>query len=328
MSEIVITITENKIRSFNAFNDAILLSLFDSSIPKIEKKGFCVSDYEIYEHPQIKFLKVYVADKLKTFQGVTYYTIYNYRAIGFTMRSQGALSEKQEKVIQDLVDSIKFNNVVVDEKADKSTPSFSYTDSYSKVVFTVPENWEQKQLSEPRQYTDVKFVSTQEEGMTITYEGIDLWGRMTKLEKRGHSRSSINLSFFTDSEIEELIGVSVENMKAVTYDNISYYQTEQCISSIIYGLPISMVMTQVIRIENGWMYIFQFSGEPDHKYFEDFISLINSVEYPQPEPEDYVVEKTVRSKDVVIAILILVTFVVVIVFVLHNNKKVYAKNDS
>lgn len=124
--EIVVTMQSNIIDSFNDFSDSELLSF----VPEIESQyrnmGFTVSDYELYDHPQAKFIKIYFKDAAGSVYGLQYYTIYDSMAMNFTMRSyNGSITYSQEDIITDAVNSIEFSY-------DSSSDSYDsgYVDDY------------------------------------------------------------------------------------------------------------------------------------------------------------------------------------------------------
>ena len=67
----------------------------------------------------------------------------------------------------------------------------------------------------------------------------------------------------------------------VSFAGKEYYCAEVSGTEDVYGLTISVTITQYLRCENGYMYIFQFGGTHDSEYYDDFVSLMNSVVYPE-----------------------------------------------
>lgn len=280
--EIVVTMTENIINDFNLFSDTSLSIMISALCEEYKKIGINVSNYEIYQHSQAKFVKIYFTDTAQTVNGLQYYTVYDNKAINLTMRSYtGYLSYAQEQTIKNVVDSIHFYIEPQKTEYPQETPSFTYTDPTTNVKFSVPANWIEKDFSKDREYIDVKFVSNEEEGMSIIYGSEDLWSKMTAVERADTSRSEINNSAFTIAEIAEIFGTSSNNVKKVTYNNIQYYQAELIKTSELYGYDFTVTFTQLIYIDNGWMYWFQFSGKSDNKLFSDFKYMMNTVIYPK-----------------------------------------------
>ena len=278
--EIVVTMTENMIDNFSLLSDTTLDVLATTVVNQYSDYGIDVSDYEIYHHSQAKFIKVYFTDTAKTVHGVQYYTVYDGKAMNFTMRSYaGSLSSRQETAIKTTVDSILFDNAPPVTEQGEDTDPFQYTDTDTGVTFTVPANWKQKEFNEERELIDVKFVSTKEDGCAMIFGTVDMWEQMSAVDRIGYSRSDINNSAFTKQDIAEIYGTTVDKISTVTYNGVQYFIAEINTSSDVYVMDISMTMTQLVYIDNGWMYMFQFNGTRTHKFYSDFEKLLNSVKY-------------------------------------------------
>ena len=156
-----------------------------------------------------------------------------------------------------------------------------YTDPETGTKFTLPANWKEGDFTKDREYWDAKFVPYDENGLSILYGSNDLWGKMSASDRQGYTRADLNNSQFTAADIAEIIGSKSSNVKKVTYNNIQHFQTEITTTTELYGYPLTITMTHVIYIENGWMYWFQFSGSAKDSSFSDFKYLLDSVTYPQ-----------------------------------------------
>ena len=279
--EIVVTMVSNSISNFSLFSDTTLQTLASGLVKEYTNYGINVLDYEIYQHAQAKFIKVYFTDSANTVHGLQYYTVYDGKAMNFTMRSYtGSLSPQQENTIQVIVDSIKYHTAPLLPDSGENTDASVYTDTESGVKFTVPANWKQEAFTKDREYIDVKFVSTKEAGCCIIYGSTDIWGQLSASDRAGKSRADFNNSSLTKSDIAEVYGTTADKISVVTYNGVQYYKGETTKSSDAIGLDISVTMTQLVCIDNGWMYTFQFSGTSESKYYADFESLLNSVRYP------------------------------------------------
>lgn len=279
--EVVVTMTENSLSNFSALSDTTLNTLTSTLVNQYTDYGINVSKYEIYQHSQAKFVRLYFTDTGKTVHGLQYYTIYDGKAMNFTMRSyEGSLSSRQETVIKTIVDSIKYDKVPPVADQGENTGSFIYTDTDSGATFTVPANWKQEAFSKDREFIDVKFVSTKEDGCTMIYGSTDVWSQMSASDRVGHTRSDLNNSAFTKSDIAEMYSTTADKISTVTYNGIEYFKGEINYTSDVYGVDITVKMTQLIYIDNGWIYMFQFGGTSTHKLYSDFESLLKSVQYP------------------------------------------------
>jgi len=279
--EIVVTMTAGIWDNLSAFSDTTIKTLASALISGYEDYGIIVSDYDVYQHSQAKFIKIYFTDSTNSVYGLQFYTTYGAKAMNFTIRSySGELSQKQEETITSIVDSIKYDTPPVSAATVPETDSFVYTDVDTNTKFTVPANWYEKELSKEREFIDVKFMSAQEEGMSIIYGSTDVWGMMTEEERDGAKRSDINNSSFTLEDMTEFFGVDKSEISRVRYNGVEYFQATVKDSTELYGFDFTAEMTHLVRYDNGWIYWFQFGGTTSNEYFSDFEQLLNSVQYP------------------------------------------------
>lgn len=279
--EVVVTMMENSLSNFSLLSDTTLNTLTSTLVNQYTDYGINVSKYDIYQHSQAKFVRLYFTDTGKTVHGLQYYTIYDGKAMNFTMRSyEGSLSSRQETAIKTIVDSIKYDKAPLVADQGEDTNSFLHTDTDSGVTFTVPANWKQEAFTKDREFIDVKFVSTKEAGCTMIYGSIDMWSQMSASDKVGYNRSDLNNSAFTKSDIAEMYSTTADKISTVTYNGVEYFKGEMNYTSDTYGVDITVTITQLVYIDNGWMYMFQFGGTSTHKLYSDFESLLKSVQYP------------------------------------------------
>lgn len=279
--EIVITNMKNDLTNFGLLSDTVLSTFATTLINEYANRGVEVSKHDIYQHSQAKFIRVYWYDDATSAYGLQYYTIYDGNAMNFTIRSyDGVISSKEEVTIKNIVDSVKYDNAPPIDDEGENTDAFAYTDSDSGIKFTVPANWKQEEFTEDREYLDIKFVSTKEDGCTMIFGSTDVWAMTPAADKIGYTREDYNNSIFDTSDFAEMFNTTSDKVSTVTYNGVEYYKCETTSTREVYGLDVTLTMTQLLRVHNGWMYSFQFGGTSDHKLYPDFESLIKSVEYP------------------------------------------------
>lgn len=258
-----------------------LYNLFDS-------KGHKISYYEVYQHPQTRFLKIFLTESTGD-HCLMYLTVRDGTEFLFTFSAKQPLTHIQEEQMETVVNSIVFEASINRQKPLETTNPVIYTDADSGTTFTVPENRIQKPLFVGQDILDSKFVSTDGSGGTIIYQSTDIWEGLTVEEKTITRRSDINNTYYTREWIAETLGIEHDEVSIVTYNDIPYYHIVLDYTDLL-NLDIDGVMTELIHIENGWMYVFQFDGTYEDKGFSDFEVLINSVEYPVAvEPSNNVV---------------------------------------
>lgn len=284
-AEIVVTMTPTSLESILGLSDLSLMSMGSMMVETFSQYGVTVQNYEVYHHPQISFLKVYYYLESIDRYSLQFYTINNFQAINITMhKSSGRITTALEADMEAVLSSVVFSNI--DSVADASTPAFTYTDPELGVTFTVPENWQEKPLSEKREYLDIKFTNSQSGGSMILFGATDLWSTMSPLDKLGLTREDINMDSFSDSEIKSYLGDADSILfKRVSYNGIDFYHVEMTQQIDITGYKIDMTITGMLHIRDGWFIFFQFGGTSTDPLYQDFELLMKSVKIPDSEVE-------------------------------------------
>lgn len=331
--EVVVTMTEISFTNFSLLNDTELTTLASTLANQYANYGINVSKYDIYQHSQTKFVRLYFTDTGKTVHGLQYYTIYDGKAMNFTMRSyEGSLSSRQKNSIKTIVDSIKYDKTspVVNQVQDYN--SFVYTDTDSGVTFTVPANWKKESFTKDREFIDIKLISTKEDGYTILYGSTDMWEQMSAYDRMGYTRSDLNNSAFTKSDVAKMYNTTADKISTVTYNGAQYFKGETSYTSDDYGVNATVKMTQLVYIDNGWMYMFQFAGTSTHKLYSDFESLLKSVRYPSvsdvsgvSSTNNTTSNNTDHNSDdnsgiIAVVVLLIIVTVIVVAFVISRKK--------
>lgn len=295
--EIIITMIESPLVDFNLFSDttlSIMATFFES---EYANAGVTVIKSEIYQHFQAKFLKIYISrpNGNSTTYGLQYYTVYHDKAINITLQSySGQITSSQEEVLKSIVDSVIFDTAPqIKESGFTPTNAFLYTDSKTQTSFVVPANWVETPLERESLY--VTFASLEEDGMTILYRSSDAWNEMPASARSGYSRSDIDNSIFSKADVAEIYGLNSSDIELVTYGEKEYYKATVISEAEVYGMRFSVTMTQMILIDNGYMYFFQFSGANDNKFYGDFESLLTSAKFKNQISSSYVNSGALRN---------------------------------
>lgn len=278
--EIVVTMMESPISDFNAIGDAALSILASSLAPEYEAAGITYITSEIYQSSQTKFIKIYFSQTYgdATVNSIQYYTVYAGQAMNFTLHAYSGSVTDYELQIQDIVDSVVFD-VPPQIVEVAPTNAFTYTDEGTLLTFTVPANWSGLPLSEDTETIDAKFVSNEDSGACIMYAGTDLWEKLTASERAGYTRAEIDNSIFSIADVAVMYGLSASEVSVETYGDIEYYKAVPLLSGASGELALTVEMTHLIVVKNGYLYDFQFSGTEESEYYKDFESLIMSADY-------------------------------------------------
>lgn len=284
--EIVVTMAESSFADFSTQSDTVLTALSSSLDDVYEDLGYAFLKADIYPHRQTKFMKIYAQEKQSNNPVYTlqYNTTCNAQSINITLRSfSGEITEEKEDILRNIVDTVNFQNVEPPSPDWEETESFEYKDPKTGISFSVPANWVEKPLSGDREFIDAKFSPTQEDGLLILYGSIDYWTKLREDAKLELTRASINNSLLTEEHVAPFVDdPRAENVQIskVTYAQKEYFQIKATTHVKTEVFNLSFPIVYLIRLENGYLFYFQFLGADSGPYFEDFISLINSVQYP------------------------------------------------
>jgi len=284
--EIVVTMIDSQFEDYNLFSDTMLTTMTSSFAEEYKAIGITVLDTDIYQHEQAKFYKVYISQPNNgvNVYGLQYHTVYDGKAINITMHSyNGVIDENDEAILKRIVDDTHFTAPPQKAELPAPTTAFLYEDPTSGIKFTVPENWVQQEMNEEREYLDAKFASNKDEGLLILFSCEDVWSALPASEKSQLTRTEIDNSMLTVADVAEMCECSEKNVSVVSFGGKEYFQA--CFSAPYseFGFTLSVLRTCLIRVENGHMYMFQFSGDSNHALYSDFEQLMNSISYPKTE---------------------------------------------
>lgn len=286
--EILVTMTESTISDFNLISDSTLTLLASRLDSEYESYGITIEKTAIYQHEQAKFIKIYAQTSGEdTAYVLQFYTTYDNKAINISLRSNyGRIDAGTELDFTAIVDSVHFDKepqAVQAAQAAPDTEAFTYTDKDTGVEFTVPSNWVRETLSDDSQDLDAMFASNKDPGMCIAYASADIWSEVPFYEKIGSSRADINNSAFTPDELAKVLDIPKNELTSVRYNGKEYYKRASTELTAASGEALEISTTYLMRIENGYVYAFQFSGDESNLYYGDFEALLKSVKYPAGE---------------------------------------------
>ncbi len=281
--EIVVTMIESSFPDFSGLSDTALLALVSLTVEPYEAAGATLNGYEIYQHDQTKFIKLYLDQQNAgtLVHTVQYYTTVSKKAINITMHYYaGEVDAYNERVLQDIVDSAVFVGAIETPAPVENTAAFKYSDSITGAVFTVPRNWKQEELSKEREIIKAKFISNEDPGLIILYGSVDLWEAMAESERIGFSRSDINNSALSKEDVSQMLGVKPAEVEMVSFGGTEYFKASSVTEGDFYGYTLSVKMTTLYRFDNGFGYMFQTNIEESNTHYDDFVSLVSSMEFP------------------------------------------------
>lgn len=281
--EIIVTMVESSISDFNLMSDTMLNTLASSFKTEYANSGITLEKYEIFQHNQAKFIKIYINQPNGTDKtyGLQYYTVYDNKAINLTIQSySGKIDFEKETILKSIVSTVHFDKAPMLPEISVKTNAFVYKDNETGCEFTVPANWSQEPLSQNRESLDIKFTSNEEPGLCILYGSTDMWTELSSTERKGLSRAELNNSVLSLEDLAETMGIDQGKLSTVLYGGKEYYKYMLTSTPSTYGINIEITITCLMRVENGYAYVFQFFGDSKNAYYKDFESLVSSVKYP------------------------------------------------
>lgn len=291
--EIIVTMTDSSLDDFNLYGNTELNTLASSLKAGYAGSSAAVSSFDIYQHEQAKFIRIYFNQPgdYGTVFSLQYYTVYNNQAINIAMHAySGTIDSSRELILKRIVDSVHFGTDPVKMPPAEETEPFVYHDKNAGLEFTVPANWVQTESTEEPERTDAAFVSTRKQMMNIMYESMDFWEDVRE-ETQGNllfsfSRKDIDHSFFTDSQLAEIMGISPDEVTNVEIGGKEYFQytAKQNVPYLESNLEI--IWTFLARVENARCYVFSFTGDSSSEYYRDFERLVASAKYPPVSSAD------------------------------------------
>lgn len=329
---IVVTISKHTLKHFDLLSDTTLHEIVSPLKERYHNGGLKILKYRLCRNSQAPSLEIFFNDPARKISALQYYTVYNGRSVSFILYSDSTrLDEKQESALKSVVNNARISNAPTVTEPEGNTKAFQYTDTDTGVSFTVPENWKQVGFIQEKELADVQFASIKDTDCTMVFGGTDIWGKMSAADTNGYTRADLNSSKFTMADIVGFFGISADKVSMVTYNGVQYFQFETDTPLDIYGDDISRNVTQLVYIDQGWMYIFQFSGTSTHEFYADFEALLSSVKYPIVTNADHTgLPNQASSKDapnnaavitVVIVVLLLAIAPVIVIAVVVTRKK-------
>ncbi len=280
-----------------------LLNACASGIEAVYKaRNITSSGMEKHQHKQAVFLVFHLEyqDEGMPVFGTNYDTVYAGKRIYISLTSySGPISDTQRAFVNAVLDSATFGtDPVPQEPPAPQEPSvvpkpFLYTDSFSGLQFTVPAHWTQEPKTEQGQFDVASFVSTSLESVNIRYVSEDLYSSeefldvFTPEELASLPRAAVDNALFdalADTSLRNifanLCSGEITNLFKTSYGGKEYYRVDALIAKELFGYSYTSPGVILLRLENGYLYMFYFTGSDQSPYFADFEVLVESASYP------------------------------------------------
>lgn len=285
-TEIVVTMTENILEDFNTMGDSTLTILIDSFIDQFSQFGVNVEKYEIYNSSYERYLKMnhYQETDDGRVYSIQYYTVCDSMAINITMRSyNGPINNQDAELMESIVETAYFENAKPMAEDMPDTDSFVYVDESTGCEFTVPANWNANDKSQEKKYLKVMLTSKKDVAVCINYSSMDLWEQLPESEKRFMSRRECNNDKISAEVVAESLNVDSSMISKKSFGQYEYFFYSGESIGALEETGFNANITACTKVDNGFMYIFNFITDSQGSYYEDFEELMESVKFPATE---------------------------------------------
>lgn len=300
----LLQLTDMELEDFSTYTDEELAALAAGREIGYESAGREVSRLEVYTHNQNKFICL---DYTQPDQGESagyaareYLTTYDGTGFLLTFYSmtRTEIPQEQQAMLQTVVDSMTFGvqpespaeppleEKPVDTQTEDTSlsPSFVYTDPLTGAQLTLAEGWVEEDTKTETGSFQITTFAHQSEMAWILFGRLDLLQSLPQEEQARVDRTTINNDLYTLEELAEYWEVDPEQVTQVTYGDREYYCTEQTLQGSSPLLPGHMHLSQLVRVENGYLYLFLLQDYTDGTYQSDFQSLVASIQYVDLQP--------------------------------------------
>ena len=185
------------------------------------------------------------------------------------------LAPEAERAAQDAADSIA--------ALEPAPPQpLAYAPADGLVRFTVPAGWC------AADGTRAFFVPEDDElAASIFYTSADVWSRLPAAEQQRLPRAAMDNATLSLSEAEQEVarraGCEVQFSNMTQCAGREFFEIGYLAYLDEFGADLPM--TLLVRVEDGYLYQYQFRGDREGAYYDDFLSLVESAEYHRAAQE-------------------------------------------
>ena len=321
------------------FDDAVLKEILDQLRNQFETPGVTFSDAELIRTEQAAFFRFSgsgVDPEGEQVQLLVYYTVHRFQNLTLALRYEGAeMPETCRSVGEEMIASLRFG-----EEDDPAQEAAAYRDEGTGVSLTVPAGWIRMD-SDPEQFlkgklrpiSEVEFVRTDDINTSVQYTSYDVFGRMPKLLRKLLPREEFDQEHLTVESIEAGIPYKVKRGEKQTINGREFCIVEYDGSRK--GDDASDPKgTIAVFLQNGCYYVFRFSGTSDHPRYGEFLSMLESAEFPAFAPAEgetpatEAEKKSFRVGFVLGRIAVILAVVGIVLVVVARNKKKRAQRTA
>ena len=276
-----------------------------------------VDDGEVYSHPQVLFEKITstLTDGGNRLSYITTYNGYVYYITLFCY--DGQITAEREAMMDELVDSIVFDT------AAPLSSAFEYTDEATGATFLVPENWSEPVLLEGNDYNPF-FYPLENPSILLLYSSVDLRAALDGTEDQDLSPSELDAWCRDNLDLclSSLLGMEDPDPVVCTYGDQTYYAVTQEGFDLDGDAQASLTITHMVSFHNGYLFWFQYMGDPSGPLYADFESILTGF---RPEGAASSFPASVLSLLPYLAIALVVILLLIVLWVILRRRKKAAR---
>lgn len=274
----IICSDENTLKDFNEMGETSLSTFLSLMASSFEELGISASSPSIYTSPTRRFILINYS--VSGIHGIQYNTVCTDKTVNITLRSYtGEVSETQKSVLKAIVDSIEFTgSQPLNGDDQQKSDAFTYTDPETNTTFLVPENWVEESLFEPRETIDTKFACLEDSGLVILFGSNDILAMLGLDILPEILISTVDNRYFPKEDFAEQLEVDSSEIEVVNYGANEFYKYSVKSDSLA-EIPLSVNMTYYMTVDHGYLYFFQFNGNPGDEHFADMESMLASIKF-------------------------------------------------
>ena len=282
--DINVVVTESDVvSSLDLFDDSLLLSILDGYKEMYENTGLKVIKQSIYKtskgiklfrvqgelttNPNQKMLQVMAVEDNQTI--VITLTIYN-----------GVISKENERLIEMIAENSSFSKGTgktgeITQVEDEVPNLNYYYNKEARIHFIIPQGWEERNLSQEREFLKFKMSPVDDDYATSIMFGCkDLWNMFPEATRKSwgiYSRSDMD-SLLDEEMLAALAGVDTKDIKMVSYDGTTF---GICDIKQDNDLGLDLKFTCALSIHDGCFIQFQMY-DLKGMYINTFETILNS----------------------------------------------------
>lgn len=294
-TDLRITMVPITIGDFSDYGDTLLKGLASEMVDSLKAYGYSNITWEIFHHPDTVFIKMEYSVPADTgySYSIQYYTVMNAQAINFTCSFQSKPTSSDRAMVKGIVDSAVFKNAPAKESdgtIKKNNPASDFHDDY--LSFRIPAGWKKETTNPSHTLIKTKYTRVGQTDVLVMYGTKDIWAELSAEEKKGLSRTDFSNSSITTAEAQALFvgevlgtGNTVEKVTSTKIGGKDYFQILYTMHNDSYGIPLNVKCTMMVHIEDGYASLFIFTQDPTGAFFNEFKTILGSVEYHYPIEE-------------------------------------------